>query len=219
MTRSPGARHDGGARPLRVAAATLVTALLAGLVALATALPAGAHDVLESSDPANGSSVAASPARITLTFDAPVQAGFNTLTVVGPGDTRWEAGAPEVTGERVSVGVNRLGPAGTYQIGYRIVSGDGHPVSGSVSFTLTADQGGTPNGAAPAAPAAPTASPAAPAAAAPPADPHAGHTQPSPAASATSQDQGGGGVPAWPFVVLAVVVVAGALVFALRRRA
>jgi copper resistance protein C len=33
--------------------------------------------------------------------------------------------------------VSALGPAGPCQIGYRGVSDDGHPVEGTVSFTLT----------------------------------------------------------------------------------
>jgi len=41
--------------------------------------------------------------------------------------------------------VNPLGPAGSYTIAYRIVSADGHPVEGSVSFTLTAAGTGSPN--------------------------------------------------------------------------
>jgi hypothetical protein len=44
----------------------------------------------------------------------------------------------------VSTSVAPLGPTGKYTVGYRIISADGHPVSGEVSFTLTAAGTGTP---------------------------------------------------------------------------
>jgi hypothetical protein len=40
--------------------------------------------------------------------------------------------------------VRELGPRGVYTIGYRVVSADGHPVSGKVTFTLTKAGNGTP---------------------------------------------------------------------------
>jgi copper resistance protein C len=36
-------------------------------------------------------------------------------------------------GPTVSIDVAPLGPAGRYEIGYRIISADGHPVTGSVA--------------------------------------------------------------------------------------
>lgn len=177
-----------GVSRLRAALATgvAVVALL-----LATALPAAAHDVLTGTDPVDGAQVEQGPDRVTLTFNNPPNSGFATITVVGPGETHWERGATTVTDNRVSVGVAPLGPAGTYEIGYRIVSSDGHPVSGESRFTLTRPGTGTPN---------------APAAA----DPASGTSE----ASAGSS----GGLPVWPFVVAAAVIVLGALVLALRRR-
>ncbi|MCD2188773.1 copper resistance CopC family protein [Actinomycetospora soli] len=182
----------------------LVAALI-GLLALLGAGPAAAHDVLEGSDPADGAQVATAPSRITLTFgDAPTP-NTATITVVGPdGTTHYESGAPTSDGETISVGVAPLGAAGRYEIGYRVVSGDGHPVSGALSFTLTTPG---PAAAAPATTAPAAGAPAAPSAAAP-----------SPAASAApAADEGG--TPAWPFVLLAVVVVIGAVALVLRRRA
>lgn len=194
MSTTP-ARRGAFLRPALVAA-------LIGLLALLGAGPAAAHDVLEGSDPADGSSVATAPSRVTLTFgDAPTP-NTATITVVGPdGTTHYESGAPTSDGEKVSVDVAPLGAAGRYEIGYRVVSGDGHPVSGALSFTLT-----TPGPAATTAAAAPPAATTAPAV-----------TPSNAAASTPAADEGG--VPAWPFVLLAVVVVVGAVVLVLRRRA
>lgn len=177
--------------------------LLAAVCALAMLLvagPAAAHSRLESSDPADGASLATPPSKVTLTFNEQMQQGFATLTVIGPGDTAWQDGETQVSGDSVSIAVKPLGPAGKYQIGYRVVSDDGHPISGSVSFTLTAP--GPAAATAPTSAAAP--STAAPTAAAPSTT----------AAAAPAEDTGG--TPVWPWIVGGVVAVAAGVVLALR---
>ncbi|GAA1249518.1 copper resistance protein CopC [Pseudonocardia aurantiaca] len=179
----------------------VAVALLAGLALLLGAAPAFAHARLESTDPADGASLATGPERVSLTFSDPMSADFNTITVVGPDNARYETGSITAQNNTVSIGVGPLGPAGRYEIGYRVVSEDGHPVTGSVAFTLTA----AGPGAAPAAAAsAPAAGPAAPEAASP---------APAAAASNTSDS---GGAPVWPWIVGAVVLVGGGVVAALR---
>ncbi|MEK6439217.1 copper resistance CopC family protein [Pseudonocardia sp. T1-2H] len=126
-------------RRFAVALALVIAALVAG------AGVASAHNVLIGSDPPDGATLTAGPAQVRLTFDLPVREGFATVTVVGPGGTRWEDGAPVVYANTVSEKVRPLGPAGVYQVGYRIVSDDGHPVSGAIRFTLTTPGAGTPN--------------------------------------------------------------------------
>lgn len=160
----------------------LAVVVLAGLALLAGAGPAAAHDTLVASDPANGASLTSGPQRVTLTFDQPVSRGFNTITVTGPGHTVWTTGAVTTSGNDVSTAVLPLGPAGEYVIGYRIVSADGHPVTGALRFTLTQAGTGTP--------APPTAT-----------------EQPGP-------DEGG--MPVWPWVVVAVALLAAGAAVALR---
>lgn len=118
--------------------------LLTALLILGAAGPAAAHNVLISSSPPAGAQLSTGPERVELVFDLPVQQSFSTLTVTGPGGTVWEAGPPRVSGQTVSVDVLPLGPAGRYVAAYRILSADGHPVSGQVSFTLTRPGGGLP---------------------------------------------------------------------------
>jgi methionine-rich copper-binding protein CopC len=184
---------------LRLAAATVTVtvALLLG------AAPAFAHTRLEGSNPADGSSIASGPDTVSLTFNEDVQAEFATLKVIGPNGTEYQTGNVSAGGGQVSTAVSPLGPAGAYQIGYRVVSDDGHPVQGKVSFTLTAPG---PAAAAPAtqAPAAPTA------AAAPVAAPVTAPVAPQ--ASSSPQE----GAPIWPWLVGAVILVAGGAVAALR---
>lgn len=116
----------------------LVLVLVAGLVLLLATGTAAAHDELVGSDPRDGATVATPPARVSLTFDRPVAAEFATITVIGPDGADYRDGAAKVAGPAVSVALRAAGPAGGYTVGYRIVSSDGHPLQGSVGFTVTA---------------------------------------------------------------------------------
>jgi methionine-rich copper-binding protein CopC len=123
----------------------LLSIILAGLAVIGLATPAFAHDVLTGSTPADGASVAVGPSEVTLTFNAPVQFGANRLTVTGPDGKQWQRTYnATVNGDSVTTSVAPLGPAGEYTVGYRIISADGHPVSGEVTFTLTKAGTGTP---------------------------------------------------------------------------
>lgn len=124
-----------------VALATTVLALFAAVVGAASA---GAHSRLVSSNPADGAQVSTSPQSVTLTFNEAIQESFAVLTVVGPDGNFWQAGQPSVVGPNISVGLRPLGPAGNYQVNYRVTSADGHPIEGKRSFTLTVAGTGTP---------------------------------------------------------------------------
>ena len=174
---------------LRVPALTALAMVIGLVLTVAGASPAAAHNSLVSADPADGASLATGPQQVRLTFDQPVQRGFTTVTVTGPEDTRWEGGEPDVSGSSVTTPVRPLGPAGDYVVGYRIVSADGHPVSGTLKFRLTTAGAGTP-------------------------------AEPAPAAEVgTGSAAGGdGGMPVWPWIALAVLLL-GAGVFAALRLA
>ncbi|EHR59025.1 copper resistance CopC family protein [Saccharomonospora cyanea] len=124
---------------------TLVVALLAMLGA---ALPASAHNVLVSSNPAEGDELGTAPTEVVLTFDQPVQdADVNEVAVTGPHGDQWAEGTVEVDGATVTAPLRPLGPAGEYVIGYRVLSADGHPVSDEIRFTLTSPGPGEASGA------------------------------------------------------------------------
>ncbi|HJP73746.1 MAG TPA: copper resistance CopC family protein [Pseudonocardiaceae bacterium] len=125
----------------------LVTAIVvAGLFALNLDLPAQAHNVLISADPGIGSRITTGPEYVSVTFGEPVQYGFTELGVLGPANTQWVGGPPAISGDTVRAPLRPLGPAAMYTIVYRIVSADGHPVSGRSTFTLTVPGTGTPAG-------------------------------------------------------------------------
>lgn len=119
-----------------IGAAALAAAPVAGL-SLLTAAPAGAHDVLVSSSPEDGSTTTQPPAAVELTFSGAVQDQFTQVAILGAGDASYEQGDPEVVGPTVTQAVDDL-PDGEYTVSYRVVSSDGHPVSGTISFTVAA---------------------------------------------------------------------------------
>ncbi|WP_183101515.1 copper resistance CopC/CopD family protein, partial [Nocardioides pelophilus] len=96
-----------------------------------------AHASLVSSDPAEGAVVDAAPETVTLTFDEPV-------SVVGDGIQAYDAsGDPLETDagardEVVTVDLPGGLDDGTYVVAWRVVSSDGHPIAGSLTFHVGA---------------------------------------------------------------------------------
>lgn len=175
----------------------LALALLTVLAMLAGAVPALAHTRLVGSDPADDASLDTAPDRVTLTFNETMQADFSTVTVVGPDGAEWQTGGITASGGTISVALRPLGPAGRYEIGYRVVSDDGHPVTGTVAFTLTAPGPGAATATTEAA--APSPQTSGPAVAAP-----------------TVEEEEGRGAPVWPWIAGAVVLVGAGVTAALR---
>ncbi|WP_280227617.1 copper resistance CopC family protein [Nocardia farcinica] len=128
------------ARLLRI----VLTALLAVGLALTAGGVAAAHSSAVGSVPENGARVDKGPERISVTFNEDLQPNFPSLTLVGPDGNLWSRGEPTVEGKTVSVAAGELGPAGEYTIAFRVTSADGHPVSGTRTFTLTTPGTGTP---------------------------------------------------------------------------
>ena len=151
----------------------LVSALACAFVALISTLawpasPAQAHDDLRSSTPSAGARLTAAPQQVRLVFSDEVEPGFTTVAL------RVAAGAPMTLTARedgslvtasvpstANSGAAAGGPVG-WKLEYRVVSSDGHPVSGSVSFSVASAGAGSAS--APSATPVPTSSPPGPAA-------------------------------------------------------
>jgi copper resistance protein C len=117
-----------------------VFALLGAALVMLLVTPARsafAHARLLSSDPAGGATVAQTPQRVTLTFSEPIESDFAQVQVTGPDGVRVDAGAPEVAGDVVAVPLQPLSQSGAYNVAFRVVSADGHPVEASFAFTLS----------------------------------------------------------------------------------
>ena len=126
----------------RLTIAACVSALL--VIAMMTAPVASAHAARIATDPADNALLATGPPRVSATFNEQLQTTFAAMTVVGPDGNVWSAGDPTVRGAVIGVDLRPLGPVGTYTVNYRVTSADGHVVSGSWSFRLTAPGTGTP---------------------------------------------------------------------------
>ena len=131
-------------RPARAVAEVLATVLSAvrRVTLIATAVPASAHDVLRSTNPADGAVVDRLPDRVVLTFDEPALAIGTEVVVTGPAGPVSD-GPPQLVDAEVRQPV-RAGPAGRYTVLWRVTSADGHPVSGTFAFTTQQGSAASP---------------------------------------------------------------------------
>lgn len=131
---------------------TRLRVIAVGLLVMVAAMlgtgTASAHSAVVGSTPENGSSLAQAPEKVAVTFNEALQSQFAALTVTGPDGNLWTKSDPSVEGPTVSADLGELGPVGVYTIAYRVTSADGHPVNGTLSFTLTEAGSGTPGAAA-----------------------------------------------------------------------
>ena len=121
--------------------------IAAGLALALVPASASAHAQLESTRPARGAQLKASPAQVELRFGESVEASFGALRVYDNRGHEVQVGAathPGGHGDRVAVKLRPHLPQGGYTATYRVISADSHPVSGGFVFTVG-------NGAAPAA--------------------------------------------------------------------
>jgi len=132
------AGSDQKPRRFHVGYLTKVLALsLAFLVA--APLSAQAHTNLVNSSPADKSTVMAMPTEISLTFDDRLMSlgdkQVSKFSVHDPKHHELKLGAFKVNGSTISAKIKEdATKTGTYKIYYRVISADGHPVSGIISF-------------------------------------------------------------------------------------
>lgn len=121
--------------------------LTVGAVLIGTMAPAAAHAALVGSDPEDGASVPALPEQVTLEFNEPVGAS-SEVAVTGPDGSTIPVEDLSVLDREVTATVGASTLRGEHVIAYRVVSADGHPVTGQIVVTTTegdsAEQSGTP---------------------------------------------------------------------------
>jgi methionine-rich copper-binding protein CopC len=110
--------------------------------------PAVAHASLVRVVPGDNTRVDRPPNRVTLVFDENVRTP-STMVVSGPDGGAVQHGPIEVVDNTASVAV-RVTATGTYRVAFRVVSADGHPVTGETSFGFrtaptTSGSGATPS--------------------------------------------------------------------------
>ncbi|MFY1655046.1 copper resistance CopC/CopD family protein [Solwaraspora sp. WMMB762] len=120
-----------------VAVAGLLLAALP-VVLLPAAAPASAHAVLVSTSPVTDSVLPNAPAEVVLTFSESVRQVPDRVRVIAPDGQRVDQGEPVFDGAVVTVGVEQQTSRGTYLVSYRVISADGHPVSGGFTYSVGA---------------------------------------------------------------------------------
>ena len=149
LVRASGAAHGLRGGPGAVVAAAVAVALGAALVTVIGAgwqAPAAAHISLLASDPAAGDRIGRLPGQVRLEFSEPVSApAYVVLTA--PDGERLDLQTVRIDGAVVVADLDEAGGppvAGAHALIFRVVSSDGHPVSGRVDFTVGDAPQGSP---------------------------------------------------------------------------
>lgn len=110
-------------------------ALLTGLV-FGTSSLAGAHAVLLSMSPEPEAVLGDSPPEVVLAFSEPVSATATAIRVFDPTGAEVSGVKPSVENSVLSAKLPTLKVTGSYTVAWKVVSDDGHVVSGAYLFHL-----------------------------------------------------------------------------------
>ena len=103
-----------------------------------TAAAAFAHAKLQTSTPADGSTVTAVPTELRLTYNEPVEVSMSAIKVTGAGDT--VVATDKVTADQgndktLVQSLPKLAP-GDYRVQWNTMGHDGHHTKGEIRFTV-----------------------------------------------------------------------------------
>lgn len=110
--------------------------VLTALLVLGISSPASAHDSLVSSSPAVGEQLATVPTQVELVFSDDVLPVGAAVLVVDAAGTDWVSGDVAIDRNTVTVPLSSGMPEAGYQVRWRVVSGDGHPISAIIPFAI-----------------------------------------------------------------------------------
>ncbi|WP_052337175.1 copper resistance CopC family protein [Nocardioides alkalitolerans] len=117
----------------RLLAVLLAAPLLALLGLGVVASPATAHASLVSSTPEADATLDALPGEVELVFSQDVRVPAYVVVTGPDGDV--VEGDPVIDGETVSQAVSGSTEGG-YTLAYRVISSDGHPITGQLAFSV-----------------------------------------------------------------------------------
>lgn len=174
--------------------------VLALLAATAVAVPAQAHAELKSSNPASGAVLDAPPKQIELTFSDVISLpDGDAVTITGPDGTKWPVSQAHAVDRTITAVVDgSTAKAGAHTLAWRAQADDGDVISGTFTFTVNA-------------------------AAQPPSSSGAPTSTITMSASATNAppsttSAASGGLPAWVWILVGLVVIVGAILLVRRRK-
>lgn len=98
--------------------------------------PASAHDQLLSSSPKSGATLSALPKSVVLHFEEPPVAGYTKVRVVNAAGRAVGSATPATNGSTVTLALPTSTATGRFTIVWSALSDDGHPVSGTIAFTV-----------------------------------------------------------------------------------
>ena len=122
-------------------------AVLAVLCTILLPKAAFAHAYIVNSDPAENQELKKAPAEIKIEFNEAIQKGFHSITVRNSSGERVDSGKTEIDPQNAKIMTVKLKPKlkdDIYSAEWRAVSADGHPVSGTIPFSIGNIQGGLP---------------------------------------------------------------------------
>ena len=144
-----------------VASVVLAAAGVLAYGVLGVAAPARAHDQLLSSTPGEEGHVDAAPTEVSMVYsDSLIEVGAVVL-VMDDDDKDWAEGPVALEGPNATQALSPGMPDGIYQVRWRVVSSDGHPIAGVYDFSVGTAELTTGSGTAAAAPAEDSLDPAA----------------------------------------------------------
>ena len=111
-------------------------------VALATAGGAWAHAALNGAVPADGSVVSVAPSELSLSFSEPVSP--LALRLIGPDGQATSLDRFQLRDRTLVIAAPAGLLPGTHVVSWRVVSADGHPIGGSVVFSIDAPSAAAP---------------------------------------------------------------------------
>ena len=116
----------------------LLALLGASVAVVAGAAPAGAHAVVVSSSPAADERLSASPTEVSFVFSEAVTSDLGGITVLtSPSGERVDNDdTTQLTATSVRASLPPDLPDGAYVAQYKVISADGHPISGAVVFGI-----------------------------------------------------------------------------------
>lgn len=121
---------------MRMLRSLAVAVAAASVLVFTAAAPAAAHDELIGSSPESGQRLVASPDAVTLTYSGDVLTIGAAVIIADASGRDWAAGPPEILFGAVTVPLEADMPDAGYEIRWRVVSEDGHPISGIIPFTV-----------------------------------------------------------------------------------
>jgi copper transport protein len=124
-----------------------VAAVLLALVSFTTPGVASAHAILDSSNPAASTVIAESPAEIRLDFNEHIESSLLNVRLFDAAQKEITVERAELLGTDPSIVIAAIPDLadGVYVVVWRVVSADGHPISGAFPFEVGDKSSGTGN--------------------------------------------------------------------------